>query len=126
MRRAFTWLPWILLILVIVSFLAWHKFLQPKPEVAADGVKMPAEKVEPLIDTTRSGGVVSYSAAVKVAAPLTRSGLATLAGAAAAGAASPAANDDMAGKASRAASREVANSFISGLLIGWRTELNTF
>ena len=69
MRRAFTWLPWILLILVIVSFLAWHKFLQPKPEVAADGVKMPAEKVEPLIDTTRSGGVVSYSAAVKVAAP---------------------------------------------------------
>ena len=69
MRRAFTWLPWILLIVVIVSFLAWHKFLQPKPEVAADGVKMPAEKVEPLIDTTRAGGVVSYSAAVKVAAP---------------------------------------------------------
>ena len=30
---------------------------------------MPAEKVEPLIDTSRSGGVVSYSAAVKVAAP---------------------------------------------------------
>ena len=30
---------------------------------------MPAEKVEPLVDTTRTGGVVSYNAAVKVAAP---------------------------------------------------------
>ncbi|OBY74976.1 trypsin-like peptidase domain-containing protein [Acinetobacter gyllenbergii] len=69
MRRAFTWLPWVLLILVIFSFLAWQKSHQPKPTVAADGVKMPAEKVEPLIDTTRAGGVVSYSAAVKVAAP---------------------------------------------------------
>ena len=69
MRRAFTWLPWVLLILVIISFLSWQKLHQPKPTVAADGVKMPAEKVEPLIDTTRTGGVVSYSAAVKVAAP---------------------------------------------------------
>jgi serine protease DegS/serine protease DegQ len=68
-RRAFTWLPWVLLILVIFSFLAWQKSHQPKPTVAADGVKMPAEKVEPLIDTSRAGGVVSYSAAVKVAAP---------------------------------------------------------
>jgi Do/DeqQ family serine protease len=68
-RRAFTWLPWVLLILVIISFLSWQKLHQPKPTVAADGVKMPAEKVEPLIDTTRTGGVVSYSAAVKVAAP---------------------------------------------------------
>jgi Do/DeqQ family serine protease len=68
-RRAFTWLPWVLLVIVIFSFLAWQKSHQPKPTVAADGVKMPAEKVEPLIDTTRTGGVVSYSAAVKVAAP---------------------------------------------------------
>jgi Do/DeqQ family serine protease len=68
-RRAFTWLPWVLLVVVIFSFLAWQKSHQPKPTVAADGVKMPAEKVEPLIDTTRTGGVVSYSAAVKVAAP---------------------------------------------------------
>ncbi|CAG2158218.1 unnamed protein product [Oppiella nova] len=30
---------------------------------------MPAEKVEPLVNTSRTGGVVSYSAAVKVAAP---------------------------------------------------------
>ncbi|WP_293734985.1 trypsin-like peptidase domain-containing protein [uncultured Acinetobacter sp.] len=69
MRRAFTWLPWVLLVVVIFSFLGWQKTHQPKPTVAADGVKMPAEKVEPLIDTTRTGGVVSYSAAVKVAAP---------------------------------------------------------
>ncbi|KAA8735714.1 PDZ domain-containing protein [Acinetobacter qingfengensis] len=41
----------------------------PKAPVAADGVKMPAEKIEPLIDTSRTGGVVSYSGAVKVAAP---------------------------------------------------------
>jgi Do/DeqQ family serine protease len=68
-RRAFTWLPWVLLILVIISFLSWQKLHQPKPTVAVDGVKMPAEKVEPLIDTTRTGGVVSYSAAVKVATP---------------------------------------------------------
>jgi Do/DeqQ family serine protease len=68
-RRAFTWLPWVLLVVVIFSFLAWQKSHQPKPTFAADGVKMPAEKVEPLIDTTRTGGVVSYSAAVKVAAP---------------------------------------------------------
>ena len=69
MRRAFTWLPWVLLVVVIFSFLAWQKSHQPKPTVAADGVKMPAEKVEPLIDTARTGGVVSYRAAVKVAAP---------------------------------------------------------
>lgn len=42
---------------------------QPKAPIAADGVKMPAEKVEPLVNTSRTGGVVSYSAAVKVAAP---------------------------------------------------------
>jgi len=68
-RRAVIWLPWVLLIVVTLSFLAWQKLHQPKPTVAADGVKMAAEKVEPLIDTTRTGGVVSYSAAVKVAAP---------------------------------------------------------
>ncbi|ATZ66968.1 MULTISPECIES: trypsin-like peptidase domain-containing protein [Acinetobacter] len=69
MRRAFTWLPWVLLIVVIFSFLAWQKSHQPKPTIASDGVKMPAEKVEPLVDTNRMGGVVSYNAAVKVAAP---------------------------------------------------------
>lgn len=69
MRRTFAWLPWVLLVIVIISFIGWQKFHQPKAPVAADGVKMPAEKVEPLIDTSRSGGVVSYNAAVKVAAP---------------------------------------------------------
>ncbi len=44
-----------------------EKYHQPKPTVAVDGVQMPAEKVEPLVDTSRTGG--SYSAAVKVAAP---------------------------------------------------------
>ena len=69
MRRSCTWLPWVLLVVVIASFIGWQKFHQPKAPISADGVKMPAEKIEPLVDTTRTGGVVSYSAAVKVAAP---------------------------------------------------------
>jgi len=59
----------VLLILVIIGFLTWQQIQKPKAPVAPDGVKMPAEKVEPLINTSRTGGVVSYSAAVKVAAP---------------------------------------------------------
>jgi len=54
---------------VIIVFLGWQQLQKPKAPVAPDGVKMPAEKVEPLLDTSRAGGVVSYSAAVKVAAP---------------------------------------------------------
>ena len=69
MRRTFTWLPWVLLIIVIIGFIAWQQYQKPKAPIAADGVKLPAEKVEPLINTSRTGGVVSYSAAVKVAAP---------------------------------------------------------
>ena len=69
MRRTFSWLPWVLLILVIAGFFAWQQYQKPKAPVASDGIEMPAEKVEPLINTTRTGGVVSYSAAVKVAAP---------------------------------------------------------
>lgn len=69
MRRTFSWLPWVLLIIVIGGFFAWQQLQKPKAPIAADGVKLPAEKVEPLIDTTKTGGVVSYSAAVKVAAP---------------------------------------------------------
>jgi len=68
-RRTFTWLPWILLIIVIVGFMGWQQMTKPKAPISPDGVKLPAEKVEPLIDTTRTGGVVSYHAAVKVAAP---------------------------------------------------------
>ncbi len=69
MRRTLTWLPWVLLIIVILGFLGWQFMQKPKAPIASDGVKMPAEKVEPLINTTRTGGVVSYSEAVKVAAP---------------------------------------------------------
>jgi Do/DeqQ family serine protease len=54
---------------VIICFVVWQKLQQPKAPIAADGVKMPAEKIEPLVNTSRTGGVVSYSAAVKVAAP---------------------------------------------------------
>jgi serine protease DegS len=68
-RRTFVWLPWVLLVLVTLGFLAWQQWQQPKAPVAVDGVKMPAEKVEPLVNTTRTGGVASYSAAVEVAAP---------------------------------------------------------
>lgn len=49
--------------------MGWQQFTKPKAPISVDGVKLPAEKVEPLIDTTRTGGVVSYHAAVKVAAP---------------------------------------------------------
>ena len=69
MRRTFVWLPWILLVIVIAGFVVWQKAQTPPAPVAADGVKMPAEKTQPLVDTTRQGGVVSYSEAVKVAAP---------------------------------------------------------
>lgn len=69
MRRALVWLPWILLVVVIAGFVVWQQPEKPKEVIAADGVKFPTEKVEPLIDTNRAGGVVSYSAAVKVAAP---------------------------------------------------------
>ncbi len=69
MRRLVVVLPWLLLVIVIVGFITWQKMQVPKPPVAADGVKMPAENVEPLIDTSRTGGVVSYSGAVEVAAP---------------------------------------------------------
>ena len=68
-RRFFLLLPWILLVLVFFGFVVWQKQQVPKAPVAADGLTLPAEKLEPLIDTNRTGGVVSYSAAVKVAAP---------------------------------------------------------
>lgn len=68
MRRTFTWLPWVLLIIVIASFIAWQNTISRNQLLQLMGCKCQL-KVEPLVDTSRTGGVVSYSAAVKVAAP---------------------------------------------------------
>lgn len=76
MRKALTWLPWGLLVVVIIGFLVWNRFqtvevpaTQPAAPVASDGIKMPAERVEPLVNPGQSGSINSYSTAVKVAAP---------------------------------------------------------
>ena len=75
MRRGYERAPHLYMVTLGVTyycncqFYCMAKYHQPKPTVAVDGVQMPAEKVEPLVDTSRTGGVVSYSAAVKVAAP---------------------------------------------------------
>ncbi|MFT4020135.1 MAG: trypsin-like peptidase domain-containing protein [Acinetobacter sp.] len=69
MRKTLTWLPWLLLVFVIIGFLGWQKFQKTNAPVASDGVQMPVEKAEPLTNTARSGGIDSYSAAVKVATP---------------------------------------------------------
>ncbi|MEB3754005.1 S1C family serine protease [Acinetobacter sp. MD2(2019)] len=69
MRKAFSWLPWLLLIVVILGFLTWQKTQKINAPIASDGVQMPAEKQQPLVDSHSSGSVSSYSAAVKVAAP---------------------------------------------------------
>ncbi|WP_269913469.1 S1C family serine protease [Acinetobacter sp. HY1485] len=63
MRRALTWLPWILL--VILGTMFWQKTRVEAP-IAADGVQMPVEKEEPLV---KPNAVDSYSNAVNVAAP---------------------------------------------------------
>ncbi len=55
MRRDPYMVTLVLLILVIIGFLTWQQIQKPKAPVAPDGVKMPAEKVEPLIDTSRTG-----------------------------------------------------------------------
>ncbi|MCF9046201.1 S1C family serine protease [Acinetobacter nectaris] len=79
MRKALIWLPWGLLVLVIVGFIGWQRLHQtnniiipkkvaPQAPVASDGVKMPAEKVEPLVNA-KAGAFDSYSSAVKAAAP---------------------------------------------------------
>lgn len=69
MRKTLTWLPWILLIFVITGFIFWQKTQQPKVVVAADGIAMPSEKQQALVQNDQEGAVQSYSAAVKVAAP---------------------------------------------------------
>lgn len=69
MKRILIWMPWVLLILVIGSFFIWQKKHEPTVTVAPDGVKMQAEKLEPLVEQNRAGGIVSYHEAVKTAAP---------------------------------------------------------
>lgn len=69
MRKTLTWLPWILLIFVITGFIFWQKTQQPKVVVAADGVAMPIEKQQTLVQHDQKGAVQSYRNAVKVAAP---------------------------------------------------------
>lgn len=79
MRKALIWLPWGLLVIVIITFLGWQRINQtdhtiipkkvaPQAPIASDGVKMPAEKVEPLVNA-KAGAFDSYSDAVKAAAP---------------------------------------------------------
>ena len=69
MRKTVTWLPWILLILVIFIFTVWYQRQQPKAVVASDGVEMPVEKQQALVEQNQAGAVQSYRNAVKVAAP---------------------------------------------------------
>ncbi|KJV38748.1 S1C family serine protease [Acinetobacter brisouii] len=69
MRKTLTWLPWILLIFVILGFTAWQKMQKTKVVVASDGVAMPIEKQQVLVEHNQEGGVQSYRNAVKVAAP---------------------------------------------------------
>lgn len=74
MRKALTWLPWGLLTVVIIGWFIWGKFQtvevpSPKAPVASDGVKMPVERAELLVNANKSGAIESYSNAVKVAAP---------------------------------------------------------
>ncbi|XID74125.1 S1C family serine protease [Alkanindiges sp. WGS2144] len=67
MRRAMTWLPWILLIIVVTGFFIWQKSTQPAPKPVSDHLAV--EKQKPLLSTAPQGGVVSYNQAVRVAAP---------------------------------------------------------
>lgn len=69
MKRIVIWLPWVLLIVVISSFFLWQKKQEKITMVAPDGVKMQAEKLEPLVEQDSLGGVVSYHKAVENAAP---------------------------------------------------------
>lgn len=72
MRKVLLWLPWVLLVVVIIGFISWNKMhtkTQPSAPIAADGVQMPVEKEEPLVNPNRLGVVDSYHKAVEVAAP---------------------------------------------------------
>lgn len=66
MRRAITWLPWILLITVIGFFFAWQLHWKTAKSTASN---LPPEKQKALLLAAPRGGVVSYNEAVRVAAP---------------------------------------------------------
>lgn len=66
MRRAIIWLPWILLIAVLIGFFVWQ--LQWKTEQPSAN-SFAHEKQKALLETAPRGGVVSYNQAVRVAAP---------------------------------------------------------
>jgi serine protease DegS len=57
-RKTLTWLPWILLIFVILGFTAWQKMQKTKVVVASDGVAMPIEKQQVLVEHNQEGGTV--------------------------------------------------------------------
>lgn len=70
MNRITTWLPWVLLVAVTGSFFTWHqKQEETSPVVASDGVKMPEQNLEPLVEQHRQGAIASYHEAVEKSAP---------------------------------------------------------
>lgn len=70
MNKMTFWLPWVLLVIVIGGFFNLDKKQESQPPVVApDGMKMPEEKLEPLVERDKLGTVVSYHEAVKVSAP---------------------------------------------------------
>ena len=70
MRRGIIWLPWVLLLLIImVGFFFWRQSIAPQPAANSNTANLPVEKQKPLLSTAPQGGVVSYNEAVVVAAP---------------------------------------------------------
>ncbi|MDO4223496.1 MAG: trypsin-like peptidase domain-containing protein [Acinetobacter sp.] len=69
MRKFSLWLPWVLLIIVVSSFFIWQKKHPAQDLTAADGVKMPSENQQSLVDQDHKGAITSYHNAVKLAAP---------------------------------------------------------
>lgn len=72
MNRFTFWLPWILLVIVVTGFLSLEKkqnTTTSPPVIASDGVKLPEEQLQPLVERNREGVVISYHDAVKKATP---------------------------------------------------------
>lgn len=72
MNRFTFCLPWILLAIVVTGFLSLEKkqnTTTSPPVIASDGVKLPEEQLQPLVERNREGVVISYHDAVKKATP---------------------------------------------------------